>query len=249
MKKKKYFKLTIAYDGRRYCGWQLQKNSVSIHEMLMCAGQAFLKGDFTITGGSRTDSGVHALGYVALLVAEFDQNPYRLCRAFNAHLPQDIVVHQSEEVLDTFHPRYSSKGKHYRYTIFNNTFPLPQYMHYSYYYHHKKLDVSKMNEGAQWLVGEHDFIAFSSMKTSTTNTVRCIYSCTVMRDDQYIHIDVKGNGFLYNMVRIIAGMLIEVGRGKIEPIEISRILKEKNRLKARKTAPANGLTLMDIYYD
>jgi tRNA pseudouridine38-40 synthase len=249
MKDKKYYKLTIAYDGRNYCGWQLQKNGASIHEMLMKAGRAFLHDDFSITGGSRTDSGVHALGYVALLATSHRLDSYRICRAFNAHLPKDIVVHKSENVSESFHPRYSSKGKYYRYTIYNDEFPLPQYMPYSYYYHHKKLNVAKMHEAAQFLVGEHDFKAFSSKKTSVNNTIRTIYSCSVTLDHKYIYIDIKGNGFLYNMVRIITGMLIEVGRDKLEANDLKKILIAKDRSQATKTAPANGLTLMEIYYD
>ncbi|WZL82180.1 tRNA pseudouridine(38-40) synthase TruA [Vallitaleaceae bacterium 9-2] len=248
MSEQKYYKLTIAYEGTNYCGWQLQKNSVSIHEVLMKAGRAFLPDDFSITGGSRTDSGVHALGYVALLKTTYDKQAYRICRAFNAYLPKDVVVYESQEVAKDFHPRYSAKGKHYRYTIYNDEYALPQYMHYAYYYHARELDAQKMQEAAQWLVGRHDFMAYSSKKTSVEDTVRTLYECCVTREHKYIHIDVKGDGFLYNMVRIIAGMLIEVGRGKIEPRAIKKILEEKDRMKATKTAPANGLTLMEIYY-
>ncbi len=248
MSQQRYFKLTIAYDGTKYCGWQLQKNSISIHEVLMRAGQGFLPEGFTITGGSRTDSGVHALGYVALLKTCYTQEAKRLCRSFNAYLPKDIVVYQSDEVDKEFHPRYSATGKHYRYTIYNSCFPIPQFMHYSYYYSRHNLNAETMNKAAEKLVGKHDFITFSSKKTSVVDTVRTLYSCSVHREKDIVYIDVKGDGFLYNMVRIIAGMLIEVGRGKIEPEEIEKILYERDRMKATKTAPSQGLTLMEIYY-
>ncbi len=242
------YKLTIAYDGRHYCGWQIQKNAQSIHQTMMEAGKKFIHHEFTITGGSRTDSGVHALGYVASLRTTYDIEPRRVQGAFNAHLPKDIVVLDVAYVAEEFHPRYHALGKHYRYTIFNHALPIPQYLHYAYHYRHP-LDVSLMKKGASYLKGQHDFVAFSSIKTSVEDTVRTITHIDVTKEGHLIHIDVAGDGFLYNMVRMIAGMLIEVGRGQISPERIEEILMNKDREPVNKTAPANGLTLMTMYYD
>ncbi len=243
-----YYKLTLAYDGSSYCGWQIQKNGLSIHEAMMIAGRKFMGDNFTITGCSRTDSGVHALSYVALLVSNRDIEVRKIPRAFNGHLPKDIVVHNCERVSESFHPRYTSKSKHYRYTIYNNDYPLPQYIKYAYYYY-KKLNVTQMQLAAKAFVGTHDFIGFSSIKTSVKDTVRTIYNCQVTREENYIHIDIKGDGFLYNMVRIIAGSLIEVGLEKNDAKDMSDIITAKDRNLAKKTAPANGLTLVGLTYN
>lgn len=242
------YKLTIAYDGRHYCGWQIQKNAQSIHQTMMEAGKKFIREPFTITGGSRTDSGVHALGYVASLRTPYAIEPRRIQGAFNAHLPKDIVVVVVEVVSDDFHPRYHAVGKHYRYTIYNHALPIPQYLHYAYHYR-EPLDAQRMRKGALYLLGQHDFIAFSSVKTTVEDTVRTISHIDVTREADQIYIDVVGDGFLYNMVRMIAGMLIEVGRGQIQPERIGEILNNKDREPVNKTAPANGLTLMTMYYN
>lgn len=247
MCEKFYYKLTMAYDGTNYVGWQIQKNGPSIHAEIMKAGSGFLEDGFTITGCSRTDSGVHALGYVALLVTKRDIKERGMAGGFNAHLPRDIVIHSVERVSNDFHPRYTSKNKHYRYTIYNNDYRIPQYLHYAHYFY-KALDVDAMDLAAQAFVGRHDFVGFSSIKTTVDDTNRTIESCHVTKVDHHIHIDIVGDGFLYNMVRIIAGSLIEVGTGKIKPDEMATILASKDRNKAKKTAPACGLTLVGLNY-
>lgn len=244
---KNYFKITMAYDGTNYCGWQIQKNGPSIHEEVMKAGARFMEEGFTVTGCSRTDSGVHALGYVALLVTEKDLQERRVAGALNNFLPKDIVVHQVERVDESFHPRYTSLNKHYRYTIYNNAYPIPQFLHYAHY-NNRDLDVDAMNEASKAFVGTHDFIGFSSGKTTVEDTVRTVKSCSVTLKDHHIHIDIVGDGFLYNMVRIIAGSLIEVGVGRIEASDMASILASRDRTKANKTAPACGLTLVGIDY-
>jgi len=244
---KNMYKITIAYDGSNYCGWQLQKNGVSIHEKLQLAAEAFLGKDVRITGCSRTDSGVHALAYVASVLTDKDMPERRLISALNAHLPKDIVVHECQRMDEGFHPRYHAKAKHYRYTIYNYKAPIPQYLKYAYYYR-KKMDLSLMQEASKYFEGNHDFVAFSSIKTKVNDTVRTVYSCQVTQEGDFIHIDVKGNGFLYNMVRIIAGKLIEVGLHKVKPEDIPSIIKSKDRQKAKLTAPAKGLTLVAVDY-
>lgn len=242
-----FYKLTVAYDGTNYCGWQIQKNAISIQGVMMKAAGGFVKGDYTITGCSRTDSGVHALGYIVLFATEAQLEPRRITTAFNAYLPKDIVVHEAVEVDKNFHPRYTTLSKHYRYTIYNSNYPLPQYMNYAFYYR-KELDVKAMQQAAIYFIGEHDFKGFCSLKTTVDNTVREVYSIEVSQEKPYIHIDVKGDGFLYHMVRIMAGTLIEVGLGRIKVLEMERILESKDRQQAGKTAPAKGLTLVGIDY-
>jgi tRNA pseudouridine38-40 synthase len=242
------YKLTLAYDGTNYCGWQVQINGVTIQQKLMEAGRRFLNEGFTVTGSSRTDSGVHALGYVAVLCCDRPFNDYRLASAFNAHLPDDIVVFKVEPVDESFHPRYSAKYKTYRYTIFNGDYPIPQYMKYAFYYR-KTLDVPRMKEAASYLVGQHDFVSFCAKKSTVEDTVRQIYQLEISQEHHLIHLDVTGNGFLYNMIRIIAGTLIEVGLGRIKPEQIPVILDGKNRDLAGKTSPAKGLTLVEVGYD
>jgi len=247
MCEKNYYKITMAYDGTNYCGWQIQINGPSIHAEIMKAGSKFLEVGFTITGCSRTDSGVHALGYVALLVTEKDLEESRVIGALNAYLPKDIVVHKAERVNKDFHPRYKAKNKHYRYTIYNNNFPIPQYLYFSYFCY-KELDIEGMKTAARAFVGTHDFIGFSSYKTTVEDTVRIIESCSVKKENHHIHIDIVGNGFLYNMVRIIVGSLIDVGTGKLKAEDMVSILASKDRNKAKITAPACGLTLVGLEY-
>jgi len=247
MSEKNYYKLTMAFDGSNYVGWQIQKNGPSIHAEMMKAGSGFLEDGFTITGCSRTDSGVHALGYVALLVTERDIKERGVAGAFNAHLPRDIVVHHVKQVTKDFHPRYTAKNKHYRYRIYNNNYRIPQFLHYAHYFY-KDLNVESMDEAAKAFVGTHDFVGFSSTKTTVEDTVRTIESCCVTKVDHHIQIDIVGNGFLYNMVRIIVGSLLEVGTGKIEVHDMANILASKDRNKAKKTAPACGLTLVGLEY-
>lgn len=242
-----YYKMTLAFDGTNYCGWQIQANAISIHATLMRAGHQFLKDAFTITGCSRTDSGVHALGYVALLATALTIEPRQLCNAFNYHLPKDIVIYQAEPVGQKFHPRYSSISKTYRYSIYNNPYPIPQYLKYSYYYY-KKLDLEAMIEAAAEFVGTYDFAGFSSIKRTVSDTVRTIYELEVKQVEQRIQIDITGNGFLYNMVRIIAGTLLEVGLGNVQPEQIKPMLLAAKRLRVNKTLPAGGLTLLRVDY-
>lgn len=242
-----YYKLIVAYDGTNYCGWQIQSNGYSIHQALMESGKHFLRDAFTITGSSRTDSGVHALGYVAMLMTTTPIDMRKIPKAFNAHLPEDIVVHGIERVSVEFHPRYLAKEKHYRYTIYNHSYALPQYTRYAHYYH-KALDVEKMQEAAKAFVGTHDFVGFCSAKTTVEDTVRTIFECKVTKEEFFIHIDIRGDGFLYNMVRIISGSLIEVGLNRIPPEQMATIIASKDRSKARKTAPAKGLTLVELCY-
>lgn len=244
---RRMFKLTIAYDGTNYCGWQKQMNGKTIEGELINACSKIFTNFFTIKGSSRTDAGVHALGQVASLEVDSDIPLYKVVPAINCYLPDDIIVQDVEEVDLEFHPRYLAKEKTYHYKIYNAKVPLPQMSQYSYFYY-KPLDVKSMQDAAKYFLGEHDFIAFSSPGGSVKTSIRIIYKCEIIKKENLIEIIVTGNSFLYNMVRIMVGTLIEVGLGKIKPEEILEIIASKDRRKPGKKAPAQGLTLIEIKY-
>ncbi len=240
--------MTISYDGRNYCGYQKQKNGVSIQEKLTEAADALFGESTKITGCSRTDSGVHAVAFKATLESENAKiKPEKLPSALNAHLPADISVRDASEAKKDFHPRYSVKEKEYRYIICNASTRDP-FSEGRAYFFPKKLDVKAMNEAAQQLVGRHDFRAFMASGSKIEDTVREIYSCTVTREGDNVTVSVRGNGFLYNMVRIIVGTLIAVSDGKIEKTDITKIIESKDRKNAGPTVPAEGLYLYDVKY-
>lgn len=234
--------LTVAYDGTAYCGWQVQQNGNTIEGELNRVLSQLLGEDIKVTGGSRTDSGVHALCNVAVFDTEARMPAEKFSYALNQRLPEDIRVQKSRQTPPDFHPRRCLSKKTYEYRIYNAEFPMPVkrlYAHFTYV----PLDEKRMQEAAAFLVGEHDFKSFCSAGTAVESTVRTIYDLQVGREGEEIVIRVTGNGFLYNMVRIIAGTLIEAGRGNIEPAEVKCILEKKDRAYAGPTAPANGLTL------
>lgn len=243
----KRVKMIVAYDGTNYCGWQVQPNGVTIEEMLNKNLSELLGEDIQVTGASRTDSGVHSLGNVAIFDTNTRMPADKISFALNQRLPEDIVVQGSCEVDATWHPRYQESKKTYEYRILNRTFRMPTRRLDTYFYHHA-LDVEKMQEAADFLVGEHDFKSFASIHSQAETSVRTIYSCDVTKSDDIITIRVTGSGFLYNMVRIIAGTLVKVGSGDIAPSQIEEILEKKDRSAAGPTAPAHGLTMIGIEY-
>ena len=208
----------MAYDGTNYCGWQVQPNGVSIQSTLQKAIENLLGEKTDVTGASRTDSGVHALGQVAVFDTDKNIPDWKYALAINQRLPKDIVVQKSEEVPLDFHPRYTDVEKTYEYRILNRRTQLPKERLYSYFVP-KKLNVDKMREAGVYLVGEHDFKSFCSQKTKVLSTVRTIYSLELIEEGDIVTLRVSGNGFLYNMVRIIAGVLIKVGLEQKEPEE------------------------------
>lgn len=239
----KRFMLTIAYDGTAYSGFQIQKSCPTIEgEVQKCLGE-LLKEEVHLIGGSRTDAGVHALCNVAVFDSETNIPAEKLSYAINQRLPEDIRIMNSKEVSDDFHPRHCDTRKTYEYRISRGDFPVPTKRLYSYFTYHK-LHLSRMQKAASFIVGEHDFKSFCAAAAVVESTVRTIYSLTVTQEDEDIVIRVCGNGFLYNMVRIIAGTLMEVGKGKWEPEHIRDILNLKDRKAAGPTAPACGLTLI-----
>lgn len=241
-------KLVVAYDGTDYCGWQVQPNGITVEEVLNRELSRLFKEEITVTGASRTDSGVHSLGNVAVFDTNTRMPAEKISYALNQRLPEDIVVQDSCEVPADFHPRFSASRKTYEYKILNRKFPMPTLRRDTLFYCHP-LDEGRMRQGAAFLVGTHDFTSFSSVKAQTNTFVRTVHELTVERtEDDIIHIRITGNGFLYNMVRIIAGTLLLVGAGKLEPEDVGRILAAKDRGAAGPTAPAHGLTMIGITY-
>ena len=242
-------KLTVSYDGTNYVGWQTQPNGISIEEKLDDAISALTGRPTRVIGASRTDSGVHALGAVCVFDTEMSMPAEKFAYAINAYLPEDIVIQESCEVSMEFHPRYDAKKKTYEYRILYRKLPLPL-MRFDTYFYYKHLDVENMKKAAKYLLGEHDFTSFASEHHTAKTTVRTLYECTVTQDETtgIITIRVSGSGFLYNMVRIIAGTLVRVGAGAVKPDDIPKILEKKDRSAAGPTAPAKGLTLVSTEY-
>lgn len=243
----KRIKLTIAYDGTNYCGWQVQPNGITIEEVINKALRKLTGEEITVIGASRTDSGVHAMGNVAVFDTDTTIPADRIAVALNQRLPEDIVIVKSEEVASDFHPRYCDCSKTYEYHIINTRIPNPTKRLTNYFVSYV-LDIDKMRKAASYLVGEHDFVSFCNVRTDVENTVRCITELEILKCGDEITIRITGNGFLYNMVRIIVGTLIRVGRGFYEPEKVKEILEAKDRKAAGVTAPAHGLMLMEIEY-
>lgn len=244
----KRIKLTVAYDGTAYCGWQLQPNGVTIEEVLNKALTGLLKEPVAVIGASRTDSGVHAKGNVAVFDTKSRIPGDKICFALNQRLPDDIRVQASEEVPLTFHPRKANCTKTYEYKILNRKINMPLerlYSHFCYF----DLDVERMKKAAAFLVGEHDFKSFCTVHTQAEETVRTIYSLDIAKDGDMITIRISGSGFLYNMVRIITGTLVKVGIGVYPPEHMEEILEARDRAAAGPTIPAVGLTLVSLEYE
>lgn len=237
--------LTVAYDGTNYHGWQVQPNGITIESILNETLRELLREPVTVMGASRTDAGVHALGNVAVFDTETKIPAEKLSYALNQRLPEDIVVQDSHEVPLDFHPRYCESRKTYEYKILNRKFPLPLDRHDTYFTY-RKIDVEKMQQAAEYFIGEHDYKSFCSVNAQVNSTVRTIYSLTVTKEQDLITIRVTGNGFLYNMVRILAGTLLQAGMGECKPEEMKQILSACDRAAAGPTAPAHGLTMVGI---
>ena len=240
-------RLRVAYDGTAYCGWQVQPEVPTIEGELNQAISKLTKEEIIVIGASRTDAGVHAKGNVAVFDTESTIPADRFAYALNPLLPEDIVVVASDEVEADWHPRHCDTEKTYEYKILNSNFPDPMRRRDTYHVSFD-LDLEKMREAAEYLKGEHDFKSFCNVHTQVEDTVRTIYDLEVEKEGELITIRVRGNGFLYNMVRILAGTLIGVGRGAIAPEQIPAILEAKDRQSAGMTVPPQGLRLVEIDY-
>ena len=241
-------KLTIEYDGKEFNGWQKQPNKLNIQGNIEKVLSDITKEDIEIIGSGRTDAGVHALGQVANFKTNSTIPIEKFAIAINSRLKKSIVIKKAEEVPERFHSRYNCKKKTYRYVINNSETGSAIYRNLEYNIK-QPLNIEKMQDASQYFVGEHDFSAFKASGTSSKSSVRTIYSAKVTKEGERIYIELTGNGFLYNMVRIIAGTLVEVGLGKIKPEEITEIIDSKDRQKAGKTLPPYGLYLVEVNYN
>lgn len=239
--------LTVAYDGTHYHGWQLQPGRITVEGVLNECLSGLLSKKTAVIGASRTDAGVHALGNVAVFDTDARIPAEKFSYALNQRLPEDIRIRGSRQVPSSFHPRKTASVKTYEYRILNEEFPDPVKRLYSYFTY-RPLDEKRMQDAAAYVVGEHDFASFCSAGAQTDTTVRTIYDCRVDRLDTEIVLRISGSGFLYNMVRIIAGTLMEVGKGNIPPEAMEGILKAADRRAAGPTAPPEGLTLLSYRF-
>ena len=241
-------RLTISYVGTNYCGWQIQNNGITVEEVINRELTDLLKEDIAIIGASRTDSGVHAVANIAVFDTNTKIPAEKISFALNQRLPDDIRIQKSEQVADDFHPRYCNSTKTYEYKILNRRFPDPLKRLYTHFVY-MPLDVDKMKKAAEYIVGEHDFASFCSAGSQVKTTVRTVYTLDVSKENDIISIRISGNGFLYNMVRIIVGTLMKVGLGIYTPEHVKEIIDSKDRYAAGPKAPARGLTLIGIEYE
>jgi len=242
--------LTIAYDGTDFYGWQAQKDpeTRTVQGEMQKALTKLFKTETEVTGASRTDRGVHAMGQRATIVVDTSMPVENMTSAMNSVLPKDIAVVKAEEVSLQFHPRYDAKNKTYIYTIYNSRIRNPLYRNISEQVKWQ-LDIERMKKAAKAFIGTHDFKGFCFSGNSSKTTVRTIFSLDVYEEGEFIKIAVNGDGFLYNMVRIISGTLIQAGAGKIDPDDMESIILTGDRARAGHTAGPSGLMLKNIEYN
>lgn len=241
-------KLTIEYDGKDFNGWQKQPNKLNIQGEIERSIKDITGEDVDLIASGRTDAGVHALGQVANFKTDSNIPVEKIPIALNTKLKRSIRILAAEEVDERFHSRYNCKKKTYKYVINNSANGTAIYRNLEYNFS-QELNVDKMNEAVKYFIGEHDFKGFKASGTSSKSSVRTIYDAKVYKNGDRVNIELTGNGFLYNMVRIISGTLIDVGIGKILPEEVTDIINSKERTKAGKTLPPNGLYLIKVEYE
>ena len=241
-------RLRVAYDGTNYSGWQIQPSAITIEKVLDDAIHQLTGEHIHVIGASRTDAGVHAMGNVAVFDTASSIPADRFTYALNRYLPDDVIVQESDEVNADFHPRHCDTKKTYCYRILNTEFGIPQKRNYTWNVT-GNIDIDRMKKAAGYLIGEHDFASFCSANSQAQTTVRTIYDCTVSKAGDIITIRVTGNGFLYNMVRIIAGTLVKIGASDLPADEMKRIIAATDRAAAGPTAPAHGLTMIGLEYE
>lgn len=239
--------LRLMYDGTDFHGWQVQPNGITVQEELQNAVEKILGKRESITGCSRTDAGVHANDFCCTLKTDSNIDCYKFTGALNAVLPDTVSVKSCEDVDSDFHPRYDCVRKQYLYRVWNSNAKNPFLKNYALHYK-KPIDADYLNEQAQAFLGTHDFSAFCSSGSTVEDTVRTIYSFSVERKGDEVDFVVEGDGFLYNMVRIMVGSLIEISENRIEKDTLLTIIENKDRKQAGRTAPACGLYLNKVYY-
>jgi len=240
-------KLIIEYDGSKFGGWQKQPTKLNIQGEIEQAIKEITGEDVELTASGRTDSGVHSLGQTANFKTNSNIEIEKIPYAINSKLKKSIVIKSAEEVNENFHARYNCKGKKYRYIINNSSQGTAIYRGLECHIP-QKLNVEKMQEAIKHFEGEHDFKGFRASGTSSKSSVRTIYKAEVKEEGERIIIELTGNGFMYNMVRIISGTIVDVGLGKIHANKIPEIIEARDRSKAGKTLPAHGLYLVEVYY-
>ncbi|NLN97551.1 MAG: tRNA pseudouridine(38-40) synthase TruA [Eubacteriaceae bacterium] len=240
-------KITLSYDGTNYGGWQRQINAMTVQEMVEKALKAITGESIAIHGSGRTDSGVHALGQVMHFKTESSIPTERFALALNSKLPEDIRALRAQEMPEAFHSRFSAKSKAYFYQIDRDTVASPFYRRYAWHLS-KPLDLTAMDKAKDVFLGEHDYAAFMATGSCVQHTIRTIHRLELTEHEQLLRIHIEGNGFLYNMVRIMVGTLVEIGHGKIKAENLPKIINSKNRKLAGATAPAKGLFLKEVYY-
>lgn len=240
-------KLIIEYDGTNYHGWQTQKNAKTVQDTIERAIKGLTGEEIDLTGSSRTDFGVHALGQVANFKTNSSIPADRFSYALNRMLPEDIVIKESKEVSLDFHARFQAKGKKYRYLIYSSRFPSAILRKRTYHVSYN-LDFEAMEKAVSYFTGTHDFTAFKASGSSVKTSVRTITDVSLKNGEDVIRFEICGDGFLYNMVRIIVGTLVDVGMGRIKADSIPDIIGSLDRKKAGRTAPAEGLYLIEVYY-
>lgn len=243
----KNIKLTIEYDGTRYAGWQIQENHPTIQQELKTAVEKAVEEEINLIGAGRTDSGVHAYGQVANFRTKTSIPGDKAFYHINPHLPEDIVVVRSEEVPLSFHSRYDALTKTYHYVIINGPHMHPRHRHYAQWIDYA-LDLEAMREAGGFFLGEHDFTSFMAANAGDVSTIRSIDAIDIQKEGDVVEIQVKGRSFLRNMIRIMMGTLVDVGKGKIPPDKVATILEAKDRQMAGPTLSACGLYLMNIEY-
>lgn len=240
-------KLTIEYDGTNYVGWQRQENGVSIQEEIEKAIAKLSGEDVTLIGSGRTDSGVHAIGQVANFKTNSTIPPSRFKFALNNNLPADIIVLKSERVPMDFHSRYDSIGKRYKYLVYNDKTPTALYRNLAYHVSYT-LNYDEMMRAIELFKGTHDFTSFMVARNDVETAIRTITDASLCRKGNWISFYIEGDGFLYNMVRIIVGTLIDIGRGKFKAADIPSMINSRHREASGHTAPPQGLYLEKVYY-
>jgi len=243
----RHIKLTIAYDGAGYSGWQIQPNATTIQELIQKAVREMTGEKINVVGSGRTDAGVHALGQVASFRTEKTIPLEGFRKGINNLLPKDIRILNAEEVEDGFHPIRNSKRKNYRYIITSDEFAHPLEVGRVWAIG-RELDIDAMNKACEYLVGEHDFSSFRAADAHESDAIRKIFIVNFKRENKCYIFDISGSGFLKNMVRNIVGTLYDVGIGKISPDKFKDILEAKDRKKAGVCAPASGLYLISVEY-
>ncbi len=240
-------KLIIEYDGTNYNGWQSQMNGTAIQDIVEGALFQLTGEKVKLTGSGRTDSGVHAYGQVANFFSTSSIPAEKFSFALNTILPKDIIIKKSREVGSEFHARFSAKGKKYRYLIYNSTHPSALLRNRTFHVFYN-LNIAAMKEASSDFIGTYNFEGFMAKGSQVKNTVRTIRETSLVKRDEIIQIEITGDGFLYNMVRIIVGTLIDVGIGRIKTQDISNIIRSCDRKLAGRTAPPQGLYLVEVYY-